>query len=194
LGDITYGLKATVERPKFSMNYTSKKSVNIHRVLVPSSLEYTQSLLISNTWVDKLSYDISAPSRVFTPGSLIPITFSLHPIAQELRVKSASCTLQEFITLSTSDHTITEGKDINSIKDENFSTGPDRWIKTEMLSIPDIQSQLLHKDTHSDLLEVKHKLAFSVSLINADGHLSGKTPKLFLIFHLKHLTYWSLNI
>lgn len=176
------------------MNYTSKKSVNIHRVLVPSSLEYTQSLLISNTWVDKLSYDISAPSRVFTPGSLIPITFSLHPIAQELRVKSASCTLQEFITLSTSDHTITEGKDINSIKDENFSTGPDRWIKTEMLSIPDIQSQLLHKDTHSDLLEVKHKLAFSVSLINADGHLSGKTPKLFLIFHLKHLTYWSLNI
>ncbi len=123
LGEVYYRLKATVERPTFSMNYNDKKILRVSRVLLPSSLELTQSLVISNTWTDKLSYDISVPSKVFSMGSLIPVTFALNPIDQDLRVRSVSCVLKEYTTLSADEHSKMEGKVIKHLRDENFSSG-----------------------------------------------------------------------
>ena len=72
------------------MNYNDRKEIKVSRVLLPSSLELSQSVVISNIWVDKLSYDISVPSKVFSMGSIIPVTFALEPIAEDLRVRSTT--------------------------------------------------------------------------------------------------------
>lgn len=165
-----YRLKATVERPTFLMNYNDKKVLRVSRVLLPSSLELTQSLVISNVWVDKISYDISVPTKVFSMGQLIPITFALTPLVQDLRVRSVSCVLKEYTTLSVEDHSKMEGKVINHLRDENFN----EWTKTELLHVPDINSRLIQTDSSCDLIKIKHKLKFTVSLTNADGHISGK--------------------
>ncbi|KAI7897545.1 uncharacterized protein BX663DRAFT_533762 [Cokeromyces recurvatus] len=172
LGQVYYRLKAVVDRPTFSMNYSDRKELRVSRVLLPSSLELSQSLVISNTWVDKLSYDISVPSKVFSMGSLIPITFALVPIAPDLQVRSVSCVLKEYITLSAEDHSRMEGKVIKLLRDEQFNLGPDPWTKTELLPVPDYTSHLVLTDSLCDLIKVKHKLKFIVSLINADGHIS----------------------
>lgn len=173
LGEVYYRLKAVVERPTFSMNYNDRKMLRVSRVLLPSSLELTQSLVISNIWIDKLSYDISVPSKVFSMGSLIPITFALTPIAHDLRVRSVSCVLKEYTTLSAEDHSKMEGRVIKHLRDENFASGPDPWTKTELLPVPDYTSHLIQTDSLCDLIKIKHKLKFTVSLTNADGHISG---------------------
>ncbi|KAI8877421.1 hypothetical protein K501DRAFT_230266 [Backusella circina FSU 941] len=172
LGEVCYKLKAVVERPTFSMNYTDRKALRVTRILLPSSLELTQSQAISNTWVDKLSYDISVPSKVFSLGSLVPVTFALLPIAPDLRVRSVSCVLKEYITLTAGEHTKMEGKVIKHIRDETFASSPEQWTKTELLPVPDLHSNLIQTDSYSDLIKIKHKLKFTVSLINADGHIS----------------------
>ncbi|KAG0946140.1 hypothetical protein G6F57_002789 [Rhizopus arrhizus] len=174
LGQVYYRLKATVERPTFSMNYSDKRSLRVSRVLLPSSLELTQSMVISNTWVDKLSYDISVPNKVFTMGSIIPITFALLPIAPDLQVRSVSCVLKEYTTLSTEDHSKMEGKVVKHLRDESFSSSSDAdvWTKTELLPVPDRESHQVQPDSFCDLIKIKHKLKFTVSLTNADGHIS----------------------
>ncbi|CAO3679296.1 unnamed protein product [Rhizopus stolonifer] len=174
LGQVYYRLKAVVERPTFSMNYIEKKSLKVSRVHLPASLELTQAMVISNTWVDKLSYDISVPNKVFTMGSMIPITFALLPIAPDLQVRSVSCVLKEYTTLSAEDHSKMEGKVIKHLRDETFASGPDIWTKTELLPVPARVSRLVQTDSFCDLIKIKHKLKFTVSLANGDGHISGK--------------------
>lgn len=45
-----------------------------------------------------------------------------------------------------------------------------RWSLTELVHVP-INA---HVDTQGELIQVKHKLKFVVSLKNSDGHMSGK--------------------
>lgn len=169
--EVYYVLKAEVERPTFSINYHDRKFLRVSRVLLPSSLELTQSMVISNVWVDKLSYDISVPSKVFSLGSIIPITFALTPIAEELQVRSVSCVLKEYVTLTAMDHSKMEGRVVKHLRDEIFTD----WTKTELLPVPDYNSHEIQVDSYCDLVKIKHKLKFTVSLMNADGHISGKT-------------------
>ncbi|CAO3686080.1 unnamed protein product [Rhizopus microsporus] len=83
-------------------------------------------------------------------GSTIPITFALLPIAPDLQVRPVSCALKEYIT-STYD---------------TFSSGPDTQTKTELLSVPNIQSHQIQTDSICDLLKIKHKLKYTISLEN----------------------------
>ncbi|RCH79661.1 hypothetical protein CU098_004729, partial [Rhizopus stolonifer] len=172
LGQVSYRLKAVVDRPTFSMNYNDRREIKVSRVLLPSSLELSQIVVISNVWVDKLSYDISIPSKVFSMGSIIPVTFALQPIAPDLRVRSVSCVLKEYTTLSAEDHSKMEGKVIKHTRDEEFSSGQDPWTKTELVPVPELSSHLVQTDSACDLIKIKHKLKFTVSLTNADGHIS----------------------
>ena len=153
------------------MNYIAKRNVLLSRLMLPSSLELNQSVVISNEWTDKLSYNISVPRKVFSSNSPIPIFFDLVPIASQLTVRSISCSLKEYITLSTNEHTKTEGRVIHHTHDDHFSNATDRWTTTEVLTVPSEHN--IQSDLHSDLIKIKHKLKFTVSMMNADGHISG---------------------
>lgn len=175
-GQVSYRLKAVAERPAFSMNYVAKRNVLVTRVLLPSSLELNQSLVISNEWVDKLSYNISVPRKVYSCGNTIPITFDLIALAPALCIRSVTCALKEYATLSTGEHRKTEGKIIQVTRDDQFVNPSDRWTMTEELHVPSSPDRI-QSDTSSDLIEIRHKLKFTVSLMNADGHISGKHRK-----------------
>ncbi|RCH95597.1 hypothetical protein CU097_013206 [Rhizopus azygosporus] len=123
LGQVYYYLKAAAERLNFSINYTNRKSIRVSRMLLSSSLELTQPMVISNTWMDKLSYDISVPSKTFTMRNIIPITFALLPIAPDLQVRSVSCVLKKYITLTCADHSKMEEKQLNIGETRAFHQG-----------------------------------------------------------------------
>lgn len=171
LGKVYYRLKAVAERPTFSTNYVAHRNVTVTRMMLPSSLDLNQSVVISNEWIDKISYNISVPRKVFSAGSKIPITFDLVPIAPELGIRSVSCALKEYISLSSNEHSKSDGHVVKSIRDDHFAAG-NRWIKTEVLDVPSIAE--VRSDIVSDLIKIKHKLKFTVALTNADGHVSGK--------------------
>ncbi|KAL7319611.1 hypothetical protein PS15m_002733 [Mucor circinelloides] len=173
MGQVQYRLKAYCDRPTFSMNYVDKRAIKVTRLMLPSSLELTQSVIISNVWANKVAYDISIPSKVYCSNKSIPISFDLMPIAPHLKIKSVSCSLKEYITCSTMDHHKTEGKVINHLRDDRLSldstTG--HWAKIELLHVPS-DSSLINYDMCGELIQVKHKLKFSVALQNLDGHIS----------------------
>ncbi|KAI8086479.1 uncharacterized protein BX664DRAFT_366029 [Halteromyces radiatus] len=176
LGEVYYRLKAVAERPTFSINYTDKRSLKVSRLMLPTSMELMQSVLISNVWADKLSYDISVPSKCYTMGGMLPITFQFIPIAPDLKIRSITCTLKEYMTLSTCDHSKTETRIVKVHRDDNYQDTAEHegeiYRKTEIMVIPDEASNHLMMDTVNDLIKVKHKLKFTVTLVNADGHIS----------------------
>ncbi|CAO3623902.1 unnamed protein product [Cunninghamella blakesleeana] len=178
LGQVYYRLKAVAERPTFSINYTDKRSVKVTRMMSPTSLELVQSMIISNVWADKLGYEISTPTKCYTMGHTVPITFELRPIAPELQVKSITCMLKEYLTLTAAEnnHSKTESKVVKLVRDDQFYQNVIQqdgvYKKTIGLGIPDEDSQLLMVDTQNDLIRIKHKIKFTVTLINGDGHMS----------------------
>ncbi|KAI8876883.1 hypothetical protein K501DRAFT_231270 [Backusella circina FSU 941] len=173
MGQVSYRLRAICERPTFSANYIDKKDVTITRLMLPTSLELTQQVVISNVWADKIMYNISIPSKVFSIGKVVPISFSLTPIAPNLKILAIFCALKEYTTCSTLDSHITNGKVISDIKDEHIvvdgATG--ETSKTELMHIP-ADPRHVRFDTSSELITVKHKIKFTVSLQNEDGHIS----------------------
>ncbi|KAI8384813.1 uncharacterized protein BYT42DRAFT_563728 [Radiomyces spectabilis] len=173
LGQVFYRLKAVAERPTFSINYTDKKEIKITRSLLPSSLELTQSMVISNEWANKLRYDISVPSRVLNIGSVVPISFDLKPIAPDLKVRSVTSGLKEYITVSSGQRKRTEGRVIKFLRDDQFQVDSHgHWSKVQLLTIPEEESHQIKTNVLSDLIKIRHKLKFTVSLMNADGHIS----------------------
>ncbi|KAF7727843.1 hypothetical protein EC973_006956 [Apophysomyces ossiformis] len=174
LGKVSYQLKAVAERPAFSMNYVDRRPVQVTRLVLPSTMELSQTILISNVWTDKLIYDVSLPRRIYSPDNVIPVTFEFSPLSSDLRIRSVACFLKEYTTFTTGEYHKTEGRVIKHLRDDHFpmpTTG--RWTKTELLRIPAVESRHVKFDTTAgDLIKIKHKLKFTVSLINADGHVS----------------------
>jgi hypothetical protein len=173
MGKVTYQLRAICERPTFSVNYMDKQDVAITRLMLPTSLELSQQVVISNIWANKIMYNISIPSKVFSIGKMVPISFSLTPIAPSLKILAIFCALKEYTTCCTLDSNVTNGKVINNIKDELIVVNPTtgETSKTELLQVP---AEHVQFDTISELITVKHKIKFVVSLQNEDGHISGK--------------------
>lgn len=175
MGQVQYRLRAYCDRPTFSMNYVDKRIIKLTRLMLPSCLELNQSVAISNVWANKVAYDISLPSKVYCSNKSIPISFDLLPIASNLRIKFIACSLKEYITCSTLDHHKTEGKVINHLRDDRLTMNPTtgHWTKTELLRVPS-EPNHFNYDMCGELIQVKHKLKFTVALQNSDGHISGK--------------------
>ncbi|KAL1918809.1 uncharacterized protein VTP21DRAFT_2831 [Calcarisporiella thermophila] len=171
---VQYHLKAVVERPTFALNITAKQPVRITRILLPSALEYVQSMTIANEWANKLVYEVMIPAKAYGEGERIPVVFRLEPLSPGLRVKHITCTIKEYITLTAHGrHHRTDGRIVKYVRDDAFPCDTDDavWEKTEVVDIPHAPAQVCI-DTQNDLIRIKHKLKFTVSLINPDGHIS----------------------
>ncbi|KAI8638926.1 hypothetical protein BD408DRAFT_393256 [Parasitella parasitica] len=173
MGQVRYRLKAYCDRPAFSMNYVDKRIIKVTRLMLPSCLDLSQSVVISNVWANKVAYDISIPCKVFCSNKSIPISFDLLPIAPNLKIKSVACSLKEYVTCSTLDHYKTEGKVINHLRDDRLSmdAATGHWRKTELLHVPSESNHITY-DMCGELIQVKHKIKFAVALQNSDGHIS----------------------
>ncbi|KAI8875375.1 hypothetical protein K501DRAFT_280434 [Backusella circina FSU 941] len=182
-GQVVYRLKATVERSAFLQNMVKKSVVRIIRCMLPSEFELIQTLEIHNTWAEKMMYDIILPSKVYSRGQPIPITFHIKPIASKLKVRSLTGTLKEYCTYTANDCSKTDTRIVKLKKAENpFLAAPlandgmdsrtNVWTKVVSLDVPPMSSQSVFCDADNDMIRIRHKLKFVICLVNADGHLS----------------------
>jgi hypothetical protein len=173
-GSVQYRLKAVAERPTFMLNYTDKKSVRIIRHVLPSNTEMFTPMTITNEWANKLEYNISVPSKVFTEDETIPVNLRIVPKLPDLKVRYLTCSLKEYVTYSAgsnSQFSKTEGRIVKFFRDEQFPCRGDIWQKTETIRVPRCPSGIQF-DTKNELIRIRHKLKFTMSLINSDMHIS----------------------
>lgn len=182
-GQVLYRLKACVERTAFLQNIVKKQVVQVVRCMLPTEFELIQTLEIHNTWAEKMMYDIILPSKIYSRGQNIPITFHITPIATRLRVKSLTGTLKEYCTYTANDCSKTDTRIVKLKREEDpFHDDPVRrdsidqelisWTKIVNLDIPPMSSQLAFCDADNEMIRIRHKLKFVICLVNADGHLS----------------------
>ncbi|KAI9266475.1 hypothetical protein BDA99DRAFT_505776 [Phascolomyces articulosus] len=174
-GRVSYRLKAVVERP-FIQNIVKKKPIRIVRCILPSEYQLSQTLEIHNTWSDKMEYAITLPSKIYAHGETIPISFDIRPIADNLRVRSLSGTLKEYCTYTTTERSKTDTRVVRmEKKDKPFLSvalgDGNEWKKVIKLIVPE-RAPFIFCDADNEMIRIRHKLKFVISLENADGHTS----------------------
>lgn len=171
-GQVHYHLKAVAERTTFTLyNYVAKRDFQITRLMLPSSLELNQSVVVVNEWPNKVAYNISIPRMVFSPGSQVPISFELAPLTTGLSVQGIMCSFEEYVTLTSHSHSMSEGRVVKAVSDNKFSSSQDQWSRTEVFNVPE-DGNHLQCDVASSLISISHKLKVMVMLKNEDGHTS----------------------
>lgn len=178
IGSVSYKFKATIERTAFVQNSVKKKSIRIIRCISPSEFELVQSLEIHNTWAQKMVYDISVPSKLFSFNDTIPISFKILPIASHLRVHAIMASIKEYCTYTANGHTKTDSRIVRLVRLDNPFAGAvsttsslPTWNKVLDLLVPS-KSPIIFADADSEMIRIRHRLKFVISLVNGDGHIS----------------------
>lgn len=182
---VQYQLKATIERSTFIPNISTRKTIYISRQFLPITQDFCEPFAIANQWANKLDYEISLPSKIFTHGDKIPVTIRITPLSNKLKVRHLSCALKEYmicrptpqqrlfntrpkahgkVLFATQDDTFGRS---NASHDANFI----EWTKTQVIQLPNSYNEL-QCDIHNDTVRVRHKIKFILSLVNEDGHVS----------------------
>jgi hypothetical protein len=183
---VQYQLKATIERSTFLPNMTARKWIHLSRQLLPLTPEFLEPVAISNQWANKLDYEITLPTKIYTHGDHIPINIRITPLTNSLRVRHLSCTLKEYMICRAQLHPDflntrprAHGRVLFSTRDDKFgrsnhSTDSDHfveWAKIQTIQLP-TSTQELQCDIQNEAIRIRHKIKFVLSLINADGHVS----------------------
>jgi len=164
-GNLRYSLKAIAERNTFALNLRTKRDITIMRSILPSSMEFLQSVIVANTWSDKVEYDFSAGGKVFSLGDNIPITVNLRSLDRDLKVRNVLCILREYATYTIGTNQKTDTKDIKCISHNTHSTDSDIWDLSIDMLIPNEFTHILC-DSQNDMIRIRHKLKFFVTLFN----------------------------
>jgi hypothetical protein len=179
---VQYQLNAVAERPGFLMpNYVSRKEIHLSRQKLSITLDYLDPLIVANHWTDKLDYEISIPTKVFTFGDTIPITIQVLPLAPQLHIRYLCCTFKEYMTCRAingwfNGKNKTHGRIIQYLrKDQNtlINRGAvrDLWSFELQIKVPESMADI-QCDAHNESVKVRHKLKFIMSIENEDGHVS----------------------
>ncbi|KAI9010956.1 hypothetical protein CLU79DRAFT_709975 [Phycomyces nitens] len=181
--DVSYQLKAVIERSKFLPNHTERRDVRIWRQI--SGLSFDSSpVSVAGQWANKLDYEISTPTKQYSHGDEIPVSLSVIPLSNDIKVRHLICIFKEYLvcrSTSPMSHrsSQTHTRIIHSSHDfgfgkENNGSQPDffvSWVKELAIQVPR-SPDAIQCDVRNKFVSVRHKLKFVISLQNADGHVS----------------------
>ncbi|EPX74956.1 arrestin/PY protein 1 [Schizosaccharomyces octosporus yFS286] len=174
---VIYRLKATIDRTGLNSRMIKKKHIRLIRTLPPDAVEYTQTVSVDNTWPNKIEYTISIPTKAYAIGSYIPTHFVLVPLLKRLSIGKVTITLKEYITLHVAHghNGLPASKDevrtVRSLQTDEIEEYADHYELSKHLELPTSLVDCL-QDCDLEGIKIRHKLKFSVSLRNPDGHVS----------------------
>ncbi|RCH80563.1 hypothetical protein CU097_003355 [Rhizopus azygosporus] len=163
--NVDYQLKAVAEKPGFSRNYTAQRDIHLSRQRPNLTTDYYDSIHVTDQWTDKLSCEVSLPTKVYTYGDLIPIKINAVPLKPNLRVLYVSCTFKESITCRAVNGWFNgknkkQGRIIEYTRKDTSSSRlveNYRWSTSIHMNVPrtitDIQC-----DVNNESVRVRHKL------------------------------------
>lgn len=170
-----YRLEATIDRGKFHSSLVAKKHVRVVRTLTTDAVELSETIAVDNTWPKKVEYSLSCPSRALAIGSGTPISFMLVPLVKGLQLGDIKIELVENYTYvgalppyQNAERVVV----VKKIPKPDPDTMFDKWEIDTFLKIPASLSKCTQDVDLLDHVKVRHKLKFSIGLVNPDGHVS----------------------
>ncbi|KLO94832.1 Uncharacterized protein LW93_3517 [Fusarium fujikuroi] len=184
---ITYGLRATISRGKLARHISCTKKLRIIRTFAPTALEFMHNMSVEQTWINKVDYSVSIPTKAAVFGGSIVLETRFTPLVKRLEIEKIVVTLVEFQEFSMhSRHYIytREHKSKREISQWDFEmpreqywqdtieeTGQEGWVMKKTLQLPKRLSECI-QDIDTQGIRVYHKLKIHIPIRNQDGHVS----------------------
>lgn len=205
-----YQLKARVTRPTFAKNRKIVKPVRVIRTYDPSSATLYRLCSMERTWIGKLRYTFSTPSKGVVFGSVVPFEIVLVPLIKGLRIKRIETLLLEIhefyfrydayplvpkkpmfmeSTIAADDYYVPENiesVDIDGAEGYRFARQIQipKSLKECRLSLDPITPHSRTAHRHP-ILHIRHCLRFEVHIVNpCDGHVSVLKCRLHIVIFL----------
>ncbi|ORX90480.1 hypothetical protein K493DRAFT_287988 [Basidiobolus meristosporus CBS 931.73] len=158
-GKIIYKLYAVLERPGFHRTTKISRPLVIHRVPLPSTLEFTDSpnTMISGTWASRMYYEAAIPSTTFAPGETFPVTFHFYITDPLLEVDRIHASMREYTIYRSASFVrpSVQSKRLSDLaQDYSRPENVSDWEATIHVQVPDS----VKSDCGPDHIEVSHKL------------------------------------
>ena len=176
-GQVSYHIRATIERGTFAKDIVCKKHLRVIRRAAPG-YDFTQSQSVENIWPNKVDYRITIPSTTCPIGSPIAISITLVPLLKGLDVVSVTFDVRQLETIqippdspilpgySKTRERFIQGK---TIKDPPL--GENSWQLEDEIILPHTLKDC-SQDCEVGHLKIRHRVKFTISLKNPDGHIS----------------------
>ncbi|CAO3692273.1 unnamed protein product [Umbelopsis ramanniana] len=172
---VHYKLKAIAERPGILFSQIAARApVYVSRYIASSIVDdFLEPIQISSEWTDKVRYDIAVASKICHIGGVVPVILRLIPLNPKLRVRYLSFTFKEYTTYKARPgHQKTRGRVVHHQRNDQLTKIEEDegvcWYNTENIPVPDT----LRCDSSGDVVKIRHRIKFIMSLENEDGHIS----------------------
>jgi hypothetical protein len=180
---IAYRMKATVDRGVYGRDIVSRQHLRILRAPHPDTLEIAEGADLSNTWPEKVAYEISTPRKVVTLGSTVPIEGVLIPQLKGLKIGKVQLTLVEHqVFVAETSNGFARRKEHDRLVREQAYPPPDDMpmedidgfegyrVRYEVELPANLRVCLQSVETKN--IMVKHWIKCHMGLQNPDGHTS----------------------
>lgn len=197
---LDYKLQATIERGRFTNPIVTRRIINVIRTLTADNPELSETVAVDNTWPGKVDYSISCPTKAVAIGSSMRVDIDLVPLKKGLQLGAIKIKLAEYSSFSTFNGSHAEefilttkhisristnsaGEDVWSAdrpvdaegvfyRSHNTVLSQDKWEIRTFLNLPASLRQMTQDCDIGNLIKIRHKLKFSIGLVNPDGHVS----------------------
>ncbi|CAO3661076.1 unnamed protein product [Rhizopus stolonifer] len=170
---VHYQLRGLVERSRFMPNLTTSQAVHISRQLLLFEPEYTEPVILSNDWEDKLEYEITLPTKVYTHGDTIPVSIRITPFTNGLQISRLTCNLKEYIVYKNDDRRSSKIHSrllLSTQQDNAFIKRQTHFIEYNLEHKAHVPENA-HFDLQHDKVRIKHKLKCVVSFSDQTGQV-----------------------
>ena len=198
---LVYRMQSVLERSRFSKPILTQRLVHVVRTLRSDASELTETVAVDNTWPGKVDYSISVPTRAMAVGSICNVEIILVPLAKGLKLGTVKIKLAEYANLVTTVSSHTQEKHVLTKKilpavadspekdvwdpesypadqegvfyrSQHLILSEDRWLVRAPMQIPTSLAHITQDCDVKGSVKVRHKLKFSIGLVNPDGHVS----------------------
>lgn len=177
-GAVFYKLEALIDRGKFHSNMVTKKHIRVIRTLTTDAVELSETVAVDNTWPKKVEYSLNVPSKAIAIGSGTTISLMLVPLLKGLRLGETKIILSEYYSYMGYVPPVHNGereivtKVVPKPADDDANFQMDKWEVETFLRVPPSLSECTQDCDILNNVKVRHKIKFSIGLINPDGHVS----------------------
>ncbi|KAM0192294.1 hypothetical protein ACHAPI_008471 [Fusarium lateritium] len=184
---ITYELRATIGRGKLARHISCSKRLRVIRTFSPTALEFMHSEFIEQTWVNKVDYSVSIPTKAAVFGGSVVLEMRFTPLVKGIELERIAVALVEFQEFSmhsrhyiyTREHKSQRNIsqwDFNISRDQDWQdnieeTNQEGWVFKKTLQLPKKLGECV-QDIDAQGIKVFHKLKVHIPIRNQDGHVS----------------------
>lgn len=175
-GKVRYKLECHIERGRFERSFKKSLHIIIARTLGPRNISLTDSIDFSNTWPDKMDFQVSMTRRAVALGTAAPIKLVIVPLIKGLSFHSLQAELIQHSHVTGLAGKSPEYEDIIHNQRLNCHEpfiGEDHWKIVGAYHIPNSLSKVTQTCAlKDDIINVKHAIRAIIHIRNSDGHIS----------------------